>query len=162
MAHILDVNFIKPFVEGTVETLKVQCRVLATVGKPYMKDDSNAEKMNTAIAGIIGITSAGFKGSISLCFPEKTFLGVMSRMLGETYATISKDVEDGAGELTNIIFGTAKRVLNEKGHSIQKAIPSVVCGAGLKVRHMTRIPTVVLPFDTELGPFSIEVGIEPA
>ncbi len=161
MGQLLDVNFIKPFIEGAIHTLKVQCQVEAKVGKPYMKSQEPGDSPKMDIAGIIGITSDSFKGSISLCFPERTFLAIMGRMLGETYTAITKDVEDGAGELTNIIFGAAKRVLNEKGHTIQKALPSVVCGSGLKVRHLTTTPTVVLPFETELGAFAIEVGIEP-
>src|ERR1700744_6373713 len=108
MGNILDVNFVKPFVDGTIHTLEVQCHVTAKVGKPYIKGKSGGEPPQIDIAGIIGITSPSFKGSISLCFPEKTFLGIMGKMLGETYTSITKDVEDGAGELTNIIFGAAK------------------------------------------------------
>lgn len=162
MSYVLDVNFVKPFVAGTMETLRVQCHVEVKVGKPFMRKAGQPEGLRIDIAGIIGITSSSFKGSIALCFPERTFLGIMGKMLGETYTSITPEVEDGAGELTNIIFGAAKRVLNDKGHDIQKALPSVIRGGGVQIRHLTPIPTVILPFETELGPFQIEVGIEPA
>ncbi len=161
MSYTVDVNFINPFIQGAIETLKVQCHIEARPGKPHLK---NAEELNGAavdIAGIIGITSEGFTGSIALCFPAKTFLNVMEKMLDEKFAEITKEVEDGAGELTNIIFGAAKRELNKTGYTLQKALPSVVRGPSLNVRYLTPSPTIVLPFETEVGLFHIEIATEP-
>jgi chemotaxis protein CheX len=161
MSNSIDVQFIKPFVDGAIETLKVQCSLEAKPGKPYFKGREGSPQTQVDIAGIIGLTSEAFQGTISLCFSEKTFLGIMGKMLGENYEQLTKEVEDGAGELINIIFGAAKRVLNERGYAIQKALPSVVRGKDMSVHHLTPIPIVVLPFETALGAFQIEVGIEP-
>jgi chemotaxis protein CheX len=107
----LDANFINPFISGTVSTLKIQCSVDAHAGTAFLKSKTSP-KLKTDIAGLIGITSEAFRGNIAICFPEKTFLGIMSQMLGEEFTEINNEVEDGAGELMNIIFGTAKKVLN--------------------------------------------------
>lgn len=160
MAYTMDVNFLNPFIDGALQTLKVQCNVEARPGKMFRKGTEKSD-VRVDIAGVIGITSDAFKGSISIGFPAATFLGIMGRMLGEKYEKITKDVEDGAGELLNIIFGAAKRVLNEKGYALQKAIPSVITGQGIEVHHITAAPTIVIPFETELGLFQIEIGIEP-
>ncbi len=161
MSYTLDASFVDPFVSGAINTLKVQCSLEAKMGKLYLKDKKAEGAPKIDIAGIIGVTSKAFNGSIALCFPEKTFLGVMGKMLGETFETINKDLEDGAAELTNIIFGEAKRVLNEKGHTIQKALPSVATGWGLKINHLSQRPALIIPFETEVGSFHIEVGIDP-
>lgn len=158
MAQV-DVKFIEPFIEGAIATLKVQCKMEAKPGKLFLKG-SQAD-LPTDIAGIIGITSEGFNGSIYLCFPEKTFLAVMGGMLGEVFESLTEDLEDGAGELTNIIFGYGKRVLNQNGYQLQKALPSVVRGGNLQVRHVSPSPTLVIPFSTESGNFHIEIAIEP-
>lgn len=153
-----DMTIIKPFIEGTLQTLKVQCALNATHGKPYIK--GSGPDVQSSIAAVLGLTSTAFRGSLSICFPEATFLAIMGRLLGETYTQITTDLEDGAGELLNIIFGFAKKVLNERSHTFEKAIPTVVRGEGLSVRHLTNQATLILPFESELGAFAIEICIE--
>ena len=155
----IDVAFVNPFVSGALETLKVQCSTTVTPGKPFIKGLN--QPTDVAIAAVLGLTSKPFNGSIALCFPEKTFLTIMGKMLGEAFPAITKDLEDGAGELLNIIFGQAKKHLNDKGYAIEKAIPTIVRGKELMVRHMSANPTVILPFESDAGLFHIEVSTEP-
>lgn len=154
----VDASFLNPFVEGAIHTLKLQCSTECIPLKPVPKDEGHDTLVE--IAGVIGITSESFNGSISICFPEKTFLGVVGNMLGESYSEISQDVEDAAGELLNIIFGHAKKKLNEQGHALQKAIPTVVRGSKIRLKHMIQHQTFVLPFETEFGMFFIEISAE--
>lgn len=156
----LDTKFVQPFIEATTATLKVQCKIDAKLGKPYLKDKTNNASI-IDIAGVLGITSETFNGSIALCFPEKTFLAVMGGMLGETYTTINAELEDGASELTNIIFGYAKRILNQNGCTLQKALPSIVKGKGIQLSSAVNTPVIVLPFETDQGTFHIEIGMLP-
>ena len=157
-APAVDVEFIGPFVDAAIKTLNVQCGVEAKAAKPFIKEkDAN---FKYAIAGSIGLTSRYFKGSISICFSKEAFLAIMGNMLGEEYSEIDAELEDGAGELLNIIFGQAKITLNEKGYQIEKAIPTIIRGENIEVRHLTPDPTLVLPFSSEVGDFNIEVGVE--
>jgi len=151
----LDTSFFKPFIEGTLNTIQVQCNLKATGEVPYIK--GTRPLMDVAIAGNIGITSPKFNGSITLCFPEKVFLGMMERMLGERFPEITAELQDRVAELLNIIFGHAKVILNNQGHTIQKAIPMVIRGANIQTIQMSKNKTFVLPFSTERGPFSIEI-----
>lgn len=156
----LDTNFLRPFFEGTAETLSVQCSVKVKAGKPFPKTPENMKGVQTDLAAIIGLTSSSFNGSIALCFPDATFLKVMGGMLGEDFEEIDEDLEDGAGELLNIIFGFAKRVLNDKGYDIEKAIPSVVKGKDVKLQHLTEATAIIVPFASEAGKFHIEIVID--
>lgn len=115
--------------------------------------------MTGDISGVIGIVSDAFQGSVVISFPEDTFLGVISRMLGEEYHKIDQEIIDGAGELTNMIFGQAKIVLNEKGYGIKTAIPSVVSGKDHSLAALTKGPVIVVPFTTEFGKFFVEIGL---
>lgn len=154
-----DMNLIKAFVEGTVDTMRVQCSLEAQVGKPYKVGEGKDHPKDIEIVGIIGLTSKTFNGSIALCFPEKTFLGVMSGMLGDPVTEINQDIQDGAGELLNIIFGFTKRVLNKKGHEIEMAIPSVVRGKDIEVQQHSKIPPVIVPFTSPSGEFFIKIAV---
>jgi chemotaxis protein CheX len=158
MAQKMDVNFFQPFVAGTINVLKIQCSVVAKPLKPFFKGDQATPSVE--IAGIIGLVSNTYAGVITLCFPGPVFLHIMSNMLGETYTTITKDLEDGAAELMNIIFGQAKLVLKERGYVIEKAIPSVATGQNISTTLLTTAKVIVIPFETEKGLFHIEVSLE--
>ncbi len=153
----LDFNFINPFIESVLTTLKTQCHIAATPGKVFWKGEEQDKKISLSIAALIDLTSSIFKGSIALCFPKDTFLKIMSSMLGETYTEITKDIEDGAGELLNIIFGCSKRVLNEKNFNIKRVIPTIVQGDNLTVRTLSKKTSVILPFSSDAGNFQIEI-----
>ena len=155
----IDVNFINPFIKATQATLELQANTKVKIGKPYLKKDGHDETID--IAGVLSLTSPVFNGSIALCFPAKVFLAIYSNLLGEKHEVITKDIEDAAGELLNIIFGQSKAELNEKvGYQIQKAIPTVIRGTNLVVHHLARGIAVILPFETDAGPFHLEISTE--
>lgn len=151
----LDTEFVNPFLEATIRVLKVQARVEAAAGKIYMK--KAGEQLFGDISGVIGIVSDSFNGSVVITFPEETFLKVISSMLGEEFYKLDKEIIDGAGEVTNMIFGQAKIVLNEKGYGIKTAIPSIVTGKDHTLSAMTKGPVVVVPFDSTAGKFLVEI-----
>lgn len=153
----LDVNFINPFLVAAAKVLDTQASTKSTAGKIYKKDAR--EKFTGDISGVIGLVSEAFTGSVVISFPENTFLKIMSRMLGEEYTKINKEIEDGAGEITNMIFGQAKVTLNNKGYGIKTALPSVVTGNDHSILQMSNGPRMVFPFETDVGEFFIEICV---
>ena len=155
----MDVQFFKPFVDGTIKTLQIQANVEIKTAKPFFK--KKEDNPHHAIAGIIGLASARFSGSIALCFPEKVFLYIMSQMLGEEYSEIDDDLQDGVAEMLNIIFGQAKTVLNDQGYKLEMALPNIIRGKEIQTFSVTGgTPVVVLPFTTEVGEFYIEIATQ--
>ena len=154
---LLDVNFVNPFLIATMKVLEVQASTKAVAGKIYARD--SREKFQGDISGVIGLVSEAFTGSVVISFPQATFLKIISRMLGEEFTEITKDIEDGAGEMTNMIFGQAKVSLNEKGYGIKTALPSVVSGAGHSVLQVGSGPRLVIPFESDAGSFFVEVCV---
>lgn len=152
---VLDVDFINPFLSATITVLKTQASTEANAGQVYRK--ASRDKFLGDISGVIGLVSEAFTGSVVISFPAPTFLNIMSRMLGEEYKEITKEIEDGAGELTNIIFGQAKIILNERGYGIKTALPSVITGQNHSILQMSNGPRVIIPFNTDIGPFFVEI-----
>jgi chemotaxis protein CheX len=152
---MIDINFVNPFLAATLNVLKVQASVAAEPGKVYLKKDNEALKGD--VSGVIGIVSETFNGSVVISFPEKTFLKVMSGMLGEDIQTLSQDILDGAAEITNMIFGAAKVTLNERGYGIKIALPQVISGKGHSLSTNSKGPTVIIPFTSSAGDFFVEI-----
>lgn len=146
---MFDANFINPFLAATLNVLKVQAQVMAEPGKVQVNKPENAVKAD--ISGVIGVVSNSFNGSVTICFPEATFLKVMSKMLGEEYTTLSPDITDGAAELTNMIFGQAKIVLNQKNYGVQMALPQILVGKEHSFIPKKNEVSVMVPFQTDCG-----------
>ena len=151
----VDVKLCYPFIEAITNTFKVQCNLNARVGKPSFKNFTEDDKADILIIATIATDKT--MAQVVICLPNKVFFGVMSKMLGEPIAKMTPDLEDGAKELMNIVFNQAKKPLAEKGMAAFRSIPMVIFGEGVKLRYLARGQTVLLPFDTDVGPFNVEI-----
>lgn len=151
--------FIDAFLKASINTLKVQCRYEVSAEKPYILNPEM--KLPTEIVGVIGLTSNVFRGTITLCFTEKLYLEVMGSMFGETYSAVRDELSDGAGELLNIIFGTAKSILVNEGFQVEMAIPTVIRGSNIKMNSMPggNGTTIVVPFSTKSDKLYVLVSL---
>jgi len=150
--------FFRPFVEGMLKTLNVQCKTDAKAGKPFKKQTSNDYVFD--VAGVVGITSKTVNGSFMLSFRLPVFLKLVSQMIGQEYAQFEPGLEDGVAELVNIILGSAKNVLNQQGHGLQGAIPTVVHGKTMMANASAGRNTIVVPFTCDYGEFHVEITIQ--
>jgi CheY-specific phosphatase CheX len=122
--------FLQAFIEATELTLQDLCKTPIR-GHRRMKGSELLER-EVAVAGVIGITSPELQGSMSIQFPAAVFLDIMNGMLGEEMTELAPGMEDGAAEITNIIFGNAKAALNGNGYGIQMAIPTLLTGKSIR------------------------------
>ena len=114
------------------------------------------------IAAILGMSGSAMSGSIALCMPSATFLGIVNRMLGENYAQITQENSDAAGELLNIVYGLARNQINLKGFDFAPAIPTVVRGEKLELSGPGQGGGLIAEIrcETDLGPFHVEVTLK--
>ena len=151
----MDVRFINPFLNGTLNVLKTMAFVEPKPGKPYLKKDSLA---SGDVSGIIGLTGSA-TGSMALSFSERAILKVASNMLGEEIREVNDDITDAVGEITNMISGVARKELESIGLTVTAAIPTVVAGKGHLIKHVLGGPSIIIPFEIEEGPFAVDVCI---
>ena len=154
----MDVRFVNSFLEGTITVLKTMAFIEPRPGKPYLKQDNVAVG---DISGIIGLTGAA-RGSLALSFSGSCILRVVSNMLGEEITDLNADIQDAVGEITNMISGAARKNLEAKGFNITAAIPTVVFGKGHSIIHVMGGPSIIIPFETDAGPFVCDVCISDA
>ena len=152
----MDVRFINPFLDGTAEVLSKMAHVKPVAGKPFAKSNDSAYG---DVSGIIGMTGDAI-GSLALTFSEECIIGIVSNMVGETYTEINKDVMDAVGELTNMISGASRKLMEKDDLKVFAAIPSVIFGKDHSVRHVIRGMSIVIPFHTESGDFVIDVCLQ--
>ncbi|GEM_PF-663280 len=154
----LDATFINPFLEGTVEILKRQADTNAKAGAFEVREAS--APMGGDISGVIILQSEDFMGSVIIGFPETTYLKIISKMLGETHSAITGLNRDGAAELMNWIYGHAKRIHNENGHTLKMAIPTIILGKDPEAFPALSGPRIAIPFESDSGKFTLEIQIQ--
>jgi chemotaxis protein CheX len=153
---MMDVKIINAFIDGTVNVIKTMAFVNCTADVPYLKRGNAAQG---DVSGVIGFTGS-FVGSLAVSFSEKCILGIVSNMLGERFPTITRDIEDAVGELTNMISGDARKRLESEQLLISASIPSVVSGKDHTIEHVLGTSSIVIPFTTVDGSFVVDVCIK--
>jgi chemotaxis protein CheX len=94
----LNVDFLNPFIDATLEVLKVTANVESEKDFAFIKEDHVALG---DITGLLPITSEKYAGSFSITFSSEVYLNVMSKMLEEEFSEINDENKDGIGELCN-------------------------------------------------------------
>lgn len=147
----MQAQFVNPFLKATLTTFQAMVGVPIAPGKPFVKVQPG---LTNDVSGIIGL-SGGARGAIIISFPKGTALKVVSAFIGQNVDSIDADVMDAVGELANIITGAAKADLD--GMNVTISLPSVVVGTNHKVATPKDVPSIVIPFSSSHGDFSVEV-----
>jgi chemotaxis protein CheX len=152
----MNVEFINPFLSATIGVIKTMAFTEVDAGKPFLKKGQNSLG---DVSGVVGITGPP-NGSMSLTFSKGCILQIVSNMLGENFQEVNDEIKDAVGELSNMISGTARNELGNKGYAFKTSIPTVVSGPGHEIRHMCKAPTIAIPFKTTGGAFVVEISFE--
>ncbi len=70
------------------------------------------------------------------------------------------DFADAIGELANMVAGGAKSKF--KGLDISISLPNVIVGKDHNVSASKNSPRIIIPCNTSLGAFQVEIGMELA
>lgn len=152
----MDVKYINPFLEGTMEVLRTMAGVELAPERPFLKKKAGALG---DISGVIGLTGE-VNGSLSVTFSFALVREAMRTMLGVVISGIDDQVEDAVGELTNMISGQARKGLAEEGLHLKAALPSVVTGTGHAICHISPRQVLVIPFNSSHGQVVVEVSLD--
>ena len=108
--------------------------------------------------GFSGLAS----GILSISFPVETALAIAGRMLGVEIKVVDETVSDAAAEMVNIIGGGAKAKFTQGDREpIDLGLPTVVRGNSYIVNYPTSSVWIEVPFESEMGCFSIRVTFHP-
>ncbi|KMQ52006.1 Chemotaxis protein CheX [Chitinispirillum alkaliphilum] len=151
----MDVSYVNPFVISTIETFGKMLNTDIKPGKLAIK--KNEASYTYDVSGIIGLSGEA-QGSICLSFPKIVALKVISALLGMEIKIVGPDIADGVGELVNIVAGNAKQHLTSYNLSI--SLPKVIFGKDHRIASGRGVPTLVVPFDSGLGDFAMEISLK--
>ncbi|MDR0517251.1 MAG: chemotaxis protein CheX [Fibromonadaceae bacterium] len=149
----MKVEWINAFILATRDTFAKMMQLKVEAGKPYLlTEESNTKD----ISGMIGL-SGTIRGAVVVGFPEQSAIKVVNKFIGENLTQLGPDVSDAVGELVNIIAGYVKKFVRDEKFGI--SLPSIARGSKHMVYMPKYAPTIVIPFDSELGSFVLEAAL---
>jgi chemotaxis protein CheX len=152
----LNLDYINLFIEAVISTFTTMIGETPVREKVMLKGDGDEIFGVSGIVGLAGEVS----GSVVLTFNEDTAMSVVGKFSGATYTSLTSDVIDGVGELTNIIAGDAKNRLRSKGYKFNIGLPKVVSGRNYITMRTKDVPCIVIKFSLPLGGLSLEVCLK--
>ncbi len=102
-----------------------------------------------------------FKGGvIALSFPKETIFFILNRIYQSDFDEIDASVEDGVGELLNVIHGQFRSITASFSAGALASPPQVVVGRRHKLAQDESARTLIVPFRT--GPHLFHVYLQVA
>jgi len=147
------VEFINPFIAAADSVFNTMLGCKLVRGPLKLKDD---HAPMYEVSGLIGL-SGRCRGMVMFSVGRETALSMAEILLGTRPEELNGDVLDAVGEITNMIVGAAKTRLEE--YRLNIGLPTVICGKFHSIKFPPEVSPIVVPFDSEVGPICIEVGL---
>lgn len=114
------------------------------------------------ITGSIGL-SGKISGTAAVTLPAQVALSVITEMMHEEPADGIGDpaVQDGVGELINMIAGGAKTTLSGTEDAIDFSLPTIISGRGHQLYHRPGTVTISTIFRTDRDEeFAVDISVQ--
>jgi chemotaxis protein CheX len=125
------------------------------MGVPFPKPENTVQ---SGVSALIGMNAVDARGSVAICLPMPALNEISRKLLGEEITAIDKDAAGLAGELSNMLAGSAKRILSEKGMEFDMQTPQMMHGDGHEIEHHHDGQTMLLPVNMNGHEFFVELN----
>ena len=154
----LKLEYITPFIQGVKETFETM------LGRKVYRRDIYIKKGYTMfgeVSGVIGMS--GIKaGTCAVSLPQALAAEVIADLMGIPEGEVLEQqvINDGVGEMINMIAGHAKRLLSATEYNFDITLPTIISGAKHEVFQRTGTESVVILFEAQGGSrFTLEVCV---
>ena len=156
----VDAEFLNIIITSTVFVFNDLCNVPVKLKSSTKRLVNSPSLLEVDVASFVALSSQSIRGTVGLCFPEKTYLYLLNQATGLEFSKVNMDLAMGAGEFMYQIFETARPNLTERGYAIDRAVPSLVADKNLSIPHVMPDPGFSVLFDSPGGQFQFEIGIK--
>ncbi|MBN2474753.1 MAG: chemotaxis protein CheX [Pirellulales bacterium] len=152
----MQAEYINPFITSLANAFMTMLDCEVRRGLVSLKDGNSPDY---EISGIIGLSGRAV-GTVVLSLSKEVALKAASTLLMCETSEVDAEVIDAVGELTNMVAGAAKSELEE--YELAVSLPNVVTGRHHEIRFPSNVTPICVPFETDWGDLSLEVGFAPA
>jgi chemotaxis protein CheX len=129
-------------------------------GEPYAERSSASS--SEGIVALMGMTGAWMGTGVVTCSAALACkLSSLLLMADEAGTTVDEEVLDSIAEITNMIIGNVKNLLEEHVGELNLSIPTVIYGRNLTTRSVNEAEWVVVPFECEGERLEVRLCLVP-
>jgi chemotaxis protein CheX len=133
--ELLVVKHAECFFDAALETLNSACGMEAAAHSD--SEQSLAPGANSIIAVISLVGDVEW--SLTLGLPQDTAVAVAQKFTGFSVPFDSSDMGDAIGELANVIAGSVKARLDQRGTRANLSLPTVLRGSAVESVHLQNV-----------------------
>ena len=153
----LNVEFVNPFLYAAKKEIEARSKVKVIPGKPALKGPLDPARGD--ISSIMGITGQK-RGSFALTFTKNCIKKIASDITGKDASFDDINLRNIVTELTRKVAVMGTERLNDKGYFFEPSLATTIVGERHYLNHDTGGPCIVIPFETDAGPFYAEISLE--
>lgn len=127
------------------------CQVGEPLAAPGIIKDS--------ITGMVGLAGT-HKGMLAVHISRELALAITTSFLGIEVDEIDEDVQDAIGEVANMLGGSMKSLLSDKGEDIQLSLPTTIYGEEYSFVSQAEVGAVVIPMRAQSGTLMVQLELE--
>ena len=153
----MDATYVNPALHAILNILDKMAHIMPERGDIKLKINHMAYGDVTSIIEMEGESGIG---SVAVSFPQNVIRFIAERMLPPGMPLSDEMLQDLTGELSNMIAGSMKGELEQAGLKYNISLPKILTGTPHVLSHNCKSPIIMLSFNTEAGPFYVEVAFQ--
>ena len=154
-----EMEYLTPFISSTKDVFSTMASMDVDFKQVYFQ---NEHRLLGDISGVIGLSGEA-EGTVVVTFYWELAQRVISSIMGVAPHEIGPELlNDGVGEIINMISGSAKRYLTDTPFYFQLSLPTVILGWQHEIGHPENSTVAVLLFDVEDESFAVQISLTPA
>jgi len=148
----------KIFFDAVQNSVSVQSQIEFSLADEIPSNDKIS--FTGDIGGFMSIKSDTAACFISISFPKKTFLAVVSSMLGEEYSEILPELEETIVGILEVTFGNASPLLKQSNLSFSKIDQGIAKNFSFLKEKSDSIKSKITNFSSDKGNFTFGVFLK--
>jgi chemotaxis protein CheX len=151
---LMKVKYINPFIESVYDLFS------STLNCAVERGDVVVfwETPETSDIVVLIAMAGSIEGTVAISFPVSTALSIVGKIHGSVDRIVDETVKDNIAELVSQVADSAKeKFVSGEGVKVDLGEPIVVRGTDNQVDYPDRTVWLEVPFESELGPFSLRV-----
>jgi chemotaxis protein CheX len=146
-------DLIAELVKATEEVFATMVFKTLSTGAPI---DGDALRPRSNVVGLVGF-GGSMSGLVALYSTTEAADEIAGAMLGMPATEVNGEMPDAIGEVTNMIAGSFRLKLAERGETLAISIPSVTIGSDFYTKYSTDVRRVMCPFKMDEMEICVEL-----
>lgn len=153
-----EMEYLTPFISSTKDVFSTMASMDVDFKQVYFQ---NEHRLLGDISGVIGLSGKA-EGTVVITFYWDLAQQIISSIMGVTADEIGPELlNDGVGEIINMISGSVKQYLIDTPFYFQLSLPTVILGWQHEICHPENSTVAVLLFDVADKSFAVQVSLTP-